>query len=380
MNKKKHTSNTLTISVDHSSSTESKKRTNSITKKIEKIEQLKKQLQKMNDTVAIAKKLFDEHCGTKEKELLERRESFLIKLYERFQQKGFALWQKELMEGRLLNDIEELMYSGYESEALLAIRDQINEAQIQNMDGFEKEMMNDMAKDFLKNMGVHVDEEDFNFEDFANPDFRDQFNKKHFEREQQQHQEFHEEFNNEKHRVQKEKVKGTNTDFQKLYKSLVKKAHPDLVLDPAEKEVREEWMKRLSQAWEERNYYQLLVLQKEIGADHDSEDIALSESQVQPLILELNKEIQKLEHNKYLLKYQNPDTAFYFEKFNARSEKGVLKKIIAYKDLVELKIDGVEEERRSLKTQKSTKELLKEIRDMQSGMFDDPFGMFDFFE
>jgi hypothetical protein len=369
-----HPSNQLIISVDNSSKTKSQQAKN-IDTKIKKIEQLKKQLKKIADSINVAKKLFNEHCKNKEKKLLQSKEQLVLKLYQRYQQKGFTVWQKELIETKLINEIDSLFSLGYQSETVINIQEEINNSRIENMGDDEKEMMNDLTKEFFKDMGVNIDKEDFNFEDLNNPDFRKQFEEKHSEQYEKEYQEFHKKNNEEKDQARHKKVKTTNNDFRKLYKTLVKKAHPDLVSNPLEKEIREEWMKKLSLAWQERNYYELLLLQKEINSG-DSIDITISESQTQPLIKELNKVIHKLEADKYTLKHHNPDTSFYYENFHARSEKGILKKIVEHKDHVQFQIEEIEDEKISLKTQKTTKELLIEIRNSQGDYYDSPFDIF----
>ncbi|KAA1244736.1 hypothetical protein [Aquimarina sp. RZ0] len=358
--------NNLTIVLDDSASKDTHKSNLVIDKKLKKIEQLKKQISRINNTINTAKKLYDQYIEKEDKKLLELKEQFIIKLYERFNQKAFALWQKEMIESRILNEVNELFSQGYESEKIAEIHEEITRLQSENMDDFEKEMMNEMAKEYLKNMGVNIDEENFNFEDFANPEFREKFQQDYSDQQTHEYHNFYEQEQQQKHREQQQKVKTTDKDFQKLYKTLVKKAHPDLVIDPLEKEKREEWMKKLSSAWEERNYYELLVLQKEIDADSSTE-VFLNSGQLEPLIKQLNEEISKLESDKYLLKHHNPDTSFYYESFHARSEKGILKKIMEVKGEIHSEIDAIKQQYTRLKTQKSTKELLLEIRDSISG-------------
>ncbi|WP_103864905.1 hypothetical protein [Aquimarina sp. I32.4] len=371
----KHSSNHLVISVNESTTTDNKQ-AKSIDKKIKKIEQLNKQIKKITDNINVARKLYNEHCKKEEEKLLRSKEQLIIKLYQRYQQKGFAIWQKELIETKLINEIDSLLSSGYESETVVNIQSEISKFKIENMGDNEKEMMNDLTKEFLKDMGVDIDVEDFSFEDLNDPDFIKQFQEKQSEEYRKEYQEFHQTDTEEKHKAQHEKVKTTNNDFHKLYRDLVKKAHPDLVIDPLEKEAREEWMKKLSKAWEERNYYELLLLQKEINRD-DSIDIILNSLQIASLVKELNKTINKLEADKYKLKHYDPETSFYYENFNAKSEKGVLKKIVEHKDYVQFQIEEIEDEKSSLKTQKSTKELLVEIRESQGGYYDDSFEYFD---
>ena len=379
---KSSSQNYLAISVKDSSLNKNDQKAKNIHKKIKKIELLNKQIKKINDTISVAKKLYRKHCEKIENQLLKSKEELIIKLYQRYQQKGFAIWQKEMVETKLINEIDSLISLGHTSEKISKIQEEISQSKIDNMSNYEKEMMNDLTKGFFENMGV--DMEGFDFSDINSSDFRKQFEEKQSENYKKEHHDFYQKDKEEKQKLQHNKVKTTNNDFQKLYRNLVKKAHPDLVVDPIEKQIREEWMKELSEVWEERNYYKLLLLQKKILKD-DSIDIALSELQIESLGKELNKTINQLEQDKYQLKHFNKDTSFYYENFNAKTEKGVLKKIIAHKNYVEYEVEEIQVQKIHLKTQKSTKELLKEIRESQVGYYPNRFDEFasmedDFFE
>lgn len=361
-------SNHLVISLDNASK-KNNEQEKIIDKKIKKIEQLKGQIKKINYHINVAKKLYEEHCKDEKVKLSKLREHLITKLYERFKQKSFLAWQKEMLEAKIMNEANELVSAGYQSEIALNIQEEISNFKMDNMGDDEKDMMNEIAKEFFKNMGINMDEHDFDFDDLKNPEFREQFDKEYAEKNEKEYHEYHRKNNEQLQKKQKGKVKATDKDFRKLYKNLVKKAHPDLVTNALEKEIREEWMKKLSFAWKERSYYKLLLLDKQINKD-SSMNITINESQTKPLINELNEMIRELEVDKYKLKHNNPDTSFYYENFNARSEKGVLKKVLDYKDLIEYQIEEIEDETIGLKTQKSTKELLTEIRDNHIGYYD----------
>ncbi|MDO5606936.1 MAG: hypothetical protein Q4G08_00620 [Capnocytophaga sp.] len=74
----------------------------------------------------------------------------------------------------------------------------------------------------------------------------------------------------------RDKIKNTDADFQKIYKKLAKKIHPDLYKDENEKQHKEELMKTLSALWENRDYLGLIQLTLTIDPDNE-DDIGLSE-------------------------------------------------------------------------------------------------------
>jgi len=367
-------SNNLTISLNNSSN-DKKEQATAIEKKLKKIENLQQQLIKLSNTIDISRKLYNENCLEEERGVWKEKEQLIIMLFKRFQQKGFSLWQKEMIEGKLMSEIDEIFSSDYDSDIAIEIRENLDDLTTSAMDKDQKEMMEYMAKEFIKNIGLDIDEANFSFEDLKDKDFQERIRETQEEKFKQEYQEFHYQEKDQQHEEKQNKINTTNKDFQKLYKSLAKKAHPDLVIDPLENEIREVWMKRLSTAWEDRDYYELLILQNEISVD-DKNAILLTDSQIKPLLQELNRKIATLESEKEVLKYDDPENAFYFENFNARSEKGIFKKILEYKNAIYNTVVEVQEECKKLKTQKSTKDLLVEIRASSTSHLD----LFDFFD
>ncbi len=345
------TQNKISIVINDSDSKKNHKNKDEIGQKIQKIELLKKQLENLTNEINTVKSLYSKHVNKEENNLFITKEKLILKLYERYQQKSFTVWQKELLEEKIINEINFLHEESYQSQKLAEIYEEITRLRSENLGDFEKNIINEMAKDHFKNMGVDIDLEDF---DFTSSDFRENFEQKFADQYSKQQEQ-------QKHEKQEEKIKTTDKDFQKLYRSLVKKAHPDLVIDSKDKEQREEWMKKLSLAWEGRNYYQLLLLQKEIDSDASFE-VSLDKNQLKSLINQLNKEIRNLETDKYILKNQNPDTSFYYQNFYARSTKGILKKINTFNELIKTQCQDTNDEYNLLKTQKSTKDFLSDLR------------------
>lgn len=363
------TSTNIVITVSDSTSKEKEsKHKEQLSKKLKKIGTLKKQIEKITTVVNTARKLYIEHIAEQEKEFLAIKEKLVVKLFERFQQKSFALWQKDIIENKLTEEIQFLFNKGYQSEVLTEVQNNFMNILSEKLSDDEKEHTNNMAKEYMKEMGFDVDDEQF---DFTDPNFREKFQEDYIN----QHAESEEQ---ERHAHQQNKTQNTDKEFQKLYRSLVKKVHPDLVTDSKEKEQGEAWMKELSLVWEKRDYYQLLILKKEIDKD-DSIEVELDRTQFTSLISQLNTEIRDLEYQKYVLKEEHPDTTFYYNAFYAKSEKGMLKKINNFKIQLEHYMEETEEELSFLKTQKSTKAFLEEIsRDDEQDMLAELLSEFEF--
>lgn len=362
----------IAIVLDKSSSEKDIKSRNSIDKKIEKIDLLKRQIKDLHGQIEIIKNICKEQMIVEcEKDYFLNKEKLLCKYYDRYKQSSFSVWQKEILQSCILDQINFLFDNDYQSQRVSEIHQEVSKNINENISDYEKEMFNGMAKEMFSDLGVDIDEEDFDFGNFANPDFMEQFKEKYSEKYSEKHSENQKQ---EKYEEKEKKVKNTDAYFQKLYRKLVKKAHPDLVLDAKEKERCDIWMKKLSQAWNDRKYYQLLQLQKEIDFDgtiDDTMEVHLDKKQLKPLINQLNDEIKALELNKYILKKEDPDTSYYYANFHAKSKKGILNKINIFKrDILALKAED-DYAFELLKTQKSTKTMLAEIRDQRENSFFD---------
>lgn len=371
--KKKTVENTETkaesfeLVLSESTSKKDSKNKVSIEKKLIKIDKLKVQIKKIHQDSELIKKLHKEHVHKKELDFYKLKEAYAVKLYKRINEKGFAVWQKEVMEHMILETCSFLSENLFHSETLQEIQKKMYEQHISNMGEMEKEMANEMFEGFFSEMGMDVDMDDFDFTKFTQEQFQEQFNAKFHEKQHEQKAEF-------KHQEKTEKTQFTDKSFKKIYKALLKKAHPDLVIDEGEKIKREEWTKKLSGAWEARNYYQLLILQKEIDINAEI-DISLESTQLKSLIQQLNEEISQLEFEKWRLK--NEENEFYYTNFYARSEKGILKKLKEYQNHLEFQKQNTQIEIDNLKTKVSTKKYLK---DTLEATIENPFGFLDDFD
>jgi hypothetical protein len=334
-----------------------------INTKIKKIKKLKEAFEKTKADIQQLKDTYHKLITPVEEQFLRDKEKFLVKLHKRWKERGFSAWQSDLIMQIIQNEINEIRNYTDTSKVVDEVSKEIVESQKAQLSDEEKKMMNSMAKDFFNFSGIDADlDEDENFDFFSDNPFEN-FGKRQ------------EESQNESNAQEKrDKVLNTDKDFQKLYKRLVKKAHPDLVIDPAEKEQRESLMKELSQAWEERDYYKLLLLKSDIEQDDDV-PIALGEAQTKTLISQLNAEISLWNQKSYELKHHAEESSFYYQSFYSRSTKISLNKVKAFKDHLEQLSELTYKNLAQLKTKKSTKEFLKHTRvqfDKKRGdIFDD---------
>jgi hypothetical protein len=360
---------TFELVLSENTSKKDAKNKTAIENKIGKIDQLKVQIKKLHQDLDLIKQLHQELVSGEEITFYKLKEEFAIKLYKRSNEKGFALWQKEVMEDLILETCTFLINASFYSETLQNIQKEIFEHRTNNMDAAEKEMANEIFGDFFAEMGVDLDMDDFDFTKFTQEEFQEKFKANFHEKQHEQEAEF-------MHQEKNKKVQQTDKTFRKIYKALVKKAHPDLVIDENEKSKREEWMKRLSKAWEERNYYQLLMLQKEIDTNAEI-NISLESDQLKSLTEQLNEEIRVLEVEKWRIKNNEDENGFYFSNFHARTKKGIEKKLKEYQKHIEYQKHNTQLEIDNLKTKVSTKNYLK---DAYKTSIENPFDFLDDFD
>ena len=250
------------------------------------------------------------------------------------------------MEEIILTESRVIQVEGSDADRIDEICNEIVNGRREELTEEEKELAAEMKKEFFKAMGIMPDEDEGEDEEESDEAY-ERFK-------QQQEAEYRTHNDVEK----RDKYLETDKEFQKLYKKLVKKTHPDLVTDPAEKERRELLMKKLSHAWQERDYHQLLLMKASIDLE-DEDPVALNDDQTKALITQLNAEIRKWETQTHYMKFLDGENSFYYQNFNARGNKGILKKIENYKTDLQKDLEKTTQNTLELKTKKATKEFLK---------------------
>ena len=231
------------------------------------------------------------------------------------------------------------------------------------MNSYEKAMLQEGYKQMMDEFDLDFEEGDLDFDKINDPTFKKQFEEK-IRAQQKEHEERQKQF--EKLR----KVEKTDIDFQKIYKKLAKLAHPDLYKSETEKAIKEEQMQRLTKAWNERDYYDLLMLWLEIDPENTIE-LEITEKNQKNIIAQLNEKINELEAETYQVKFNFDDTAFYYQ-FHAPTEKGMNNKIEKYRKALDKNIEMTTLRHNDVEITKTFKIILEEIyQSNQNDGFDD---------
>ncbi|MGB0879459.1 MAG: J domain-containing protein [Polaribacter sp.] len=357
----------ITLVLDKKASDKDQKKKKAIDKKIQKIDALKNQIEKINKQLSDVKKLYNEKATKVEKEFYKLKEEFILKLYSRSKENGFAVWQKELMFELIIEECSFLAENEYFSEKTTKVQEEIMEIKTKELDEEEKKDLNSIYEGFFEGMDIDLGN-DFDFSKMNDPEYKERI----FQQFHQKNQEYKD---GENIKERQGKVQKTDKEFQKLYKQLVRKVHPDLVTSDKEKTEREIVMKKLTEAWDNRNYFELLVLQKEIEGEVNTEAF-IGVGQLNTLTKQLNLEISKLEQEKWLLKSHMGENYFFVKNFFARTKTGIEKKINEYLLHLENEKSYAKNQLINLKSKASTKRYLTDIYDNQNNNFD----IFDVFD
>ena len=357
-----------------------------ISSRIKKIDKIKSLYEKDKASLNKIKTLYQKELTEEENELNKEIERYLEVLIKRYAQKSFSNIQKDLLNYLIKNNLENLMMKGYSSEKLSELidkYDEINrsffdmddedmlEPDDEDMDELDDKKLNeDIKKNFILQMladnGIEADEDFFDGLDLNDLEDMSKLQDRIFE-----HIENKKEADRKEEKRQR--VVTTDKEFTKVYKTLVKKVHPDLTTDIEEKKRREVLMKELSMVWKQRDYYQLLKLQSQIEQDHEK-SMDLTKDHLQQIANDLLDKIREVEKDRYIYK-KHPENEFYLKNFYSRSDKKIRSRIKEYKQELKKEKNEIAMNILEMKTQKTTKEHLKyvEIELFQDSYFNHQF-------
>lgn len=219
---------------------------------------------------------------------------------------------------------------------------------------FEDEFQKQIIRQMLNDMGLEIEDDFFEGLNTNDPDFELKFQQRAFEYAKQEQEE-------QDRKEKSKKVITTDKEFTKLYKNLAKKIHPDLTTDEVERQRREGLMKELSETWDKRDYYGLLVIQSKINPNL-TEDVNLNENQLKQIAEDLFEKIKSIESERFMFK-RLPENEFFFSNFFARSDKKIKQFIEEYRKKVNHDTEATINHIGCLKNQKTTKSFLKVIQE-----------------
>ena len=293
-----------------------------ISKKYIKIENLIHQQKEVEKKIETIKKLVDTKIFDDKQKLCNLQQEFIKTLQKIYLTTKLTAEQKSELIDFVFNELATLRKSECTNDEINVISDFFKKEFAKNLTASQRKLVEKNIRKTLKDFGVKIDPKTDVFEKFYSDNFQEEAFRRAKEAEEEREKAY-------KQKEQEKKVLNTDIDFQKLYKKLAKKIHPDLYKNEAEKEAQELLMKRLTNAWENRQYHEILLIWIEIDPENTI-GLELTEKNQKNIIKQLNEKITGLEAEIYATKFFYDETAFYYENFHAPSEKGIERNIERY--------------------------------------------------
>lgn len=293
-----------------------------ISKKYIKIENLIHQQKEVEKKIETIKKLVDTKTFDDKQKLCNLQQEFIKALHKAYLTTKLTAEQKSELIDFVFNELATLRKSECTNDEIKFISDFFKKEFANNLTASQRKLVEKNIRKTLKDFGVKIDPKTDVFEKFYSDNFQEEAFRRAKEAEEEREKSY-------KQKEQEKKVLNTDIDFQKLYKKLAKKIHPDLYKNEAEKEAQELLMKRLTNAWENRQYHEILLIWIEIDPENTI-GLELTEKNQKNIIKQLNEKITGLEAEIYATKFMYDETAFYYENFHAPSEKGIVRNINTY--------------------------------------------------
>lgn len=158
--------------------------------------------------------------------------------------------------------------------------------------------------------------------------------------------------------------------FDKLYKQLAQRIHPDRATDDKDRAKRHELMLELSQARKLKDVYALLKIAQDIGA---TTDVSLAEDQINQLLKSLKKKLATLREDKRELKCQSTTDGMIYSAFHSRTNREMNLKFTQHQKALQCEISELTALTNRLSSIKNLKALLDERSISYPSVLDFPF-------
>ena len=222
---------------------------------------------------------------------------FLMKEYGEIKKLGENLSEKEhAYLNSIYEELREELYGNRIEENEKAELDQLEfEERLTN---FKQQQLKYGLDVDISNLSVHMSQEEFRAE--LNDRLNQAKQKAHFEGTGPKKSKKELKKEAEQKEIEEAKKKNVST----IFKNLAKQVHPDLEQDETERLKKEEFMKKVNQAYNDHDLFTLLALEQEIIADSSERLNELTEAQIKIYIKVLREQLDELKNEETRLLYQ----------------------------------------------------------------------------
>jgi hypothetical protein len=356
---------------------------------VKKIQDLKDDLERVETQIREVQVRVQGELIPLEEKVAEVRTDYVLLLDSIYDDKFFRKKEKEKIAYLINEEVYDLIKT-FDKTELLPIHDKYAEETFEEVDKDATDLEKNMAKSMLRDMfGIDVDFEQYG--DLNDPEsmarmmaeLEEKMTQKQLEeKEKQQTRQQNKKKTTKQIEAEKkreEESKNLNKTARSIYTELVKELHPDKEADEQEKIWKTEVMKRVTEAYEKDDLYNLLKLQIEY-LNHDlSNQEHVTEDKLNYYNKILKEQIKELEAQLYGMRTM-PSPNDFIQRLNATGTKGQVDYQFrkAKKDLNDRMVI-YKNTMRVLKNNKEAREYLKtvEVEDEFFPQFDFPFELFD---
>ncbi len=272
--------------------------------RIKKVNKLKDELQEMEAFIPKLRSRYQAKIVPLHDKIAKARTRFVKLLDSSYSLNFFRSKEKEKIQNLILEHAHELIHS-YGKTELITIYDKHNEVSFEEEKEQLKGASKDMAEDLFKNFfGVDVDLEDVDMDNFdeIGGRFKERMEARAAEEEEKKKKRKKTKAQQVREEREAKETKSISKTARELYMKLVKEFHPDREKDSEKQAEMTQKMQRITQAYKNKDLYELLRLEMELLQGIDERLEELSDQQLKLYNKLLQDQQQELEGKLYAIK------------------------------------------------------------------------------
>ncbi|MCC9167169.1 J domain-containing protein [Pontibacter harenae] len=278
--------------------------------KIDKINKLKQKLVERQKVLDHAQARVQEEIRPLIMQLVDGRVK-MVKLLDRSYDKSLFKKRERDKIAMLIEDLSYTLIEAYGVEELIELHDKYADVSYEDAARQAEEESREITEDMLRNVfGLDIElDENSSFDDLQSQ-MEQQFDEREKEQEKKQSARKKTATQLAKEEKMKAEMENISKASRRVYTELAKMLHPDREKDEAARVWKEEAMKKVTQAYKQDDFFELLRLQMEYMENQDQNLDQLSEQQLKYYLKILNEQAKDLEDEDYEFNF-SPDADFY---------------------------------------------------------------------
>lgn len=327
--------------------------------KIKKINKLKEKIAKKQAIMAQAQARVQAEIQPLFGKLVEKRIE-LVKLLDRLYDLPFFKKREKEKIAYLIEDISYDLIEKYKVEELIEVYDKYAVTSYADAMKQADEEAREMAEDLLRNaFGLDIDMDDVESLEDLEKKVEEQFDQQEKEREEKKSARKKTKAQLAKEEKMKAEMNNISKASRRVYTELAKVLHPDKEKDEATKAWKEEAMKKVTQAYKQDDFFELLRLQMEYIESQGENLNQLSEEQLRYYLKILNEQAKELEEEDYSFSF-GFDAHFYHQ--YCGTPKQMDQKIGSARNSLERELQQLNQDLQEFEEPANLRAFLKELR------------------